>query len=262
MDKTSPVGVFDSGAGGVSFLIEASKLLPKENYIYYGDLKNAPYGERPEREIRALTHAACMFLYEHGAKAIVMACNTATSAAVAAMREELDLPIISMEPAVKPALGVLSGGRVLTLATPATVAQPRYQELLSRLGAQDRVVSVGCPGLAGLIDGRASDELLEQNLDAALRGLYGQRFDAVVLGCTHYIFIKRQIAGFCARHFAGQARFFDGNAGTARQLARVLEARGLVNGEGGGIGFFSSGSAADTEGLERLFYDNREAILG
>ena len=120
-----PIGFFDSGVGGISVLKTAWRLMPYENYIYYGDNINAPYGEKTEEQIKALSLAAGGFLFAKGVKAIVMACNTATSAAVKIMREKYNIPVVSMEPAVKPALLASGEGKVLVLATPATVTQAR-----------------------------------------------------------------------------------------------------------------------------------------
>ena len=257
MDKNSPIGVFDSGAGGVSFLKTAVPLLPNEHFIYYGDLKNAPYGEKSQDEIRRCTHDACAFLYARGVKAIVMACNTATSLAVNEMREQLNIPVLSMEPAVKPALAALETGNVLVLATPATVAQPRYNRLIERLCAKDLVVSVGCGGLAGLVDELAPDAAIGACLSQALAPRFGQVFDAIVLGCTHYLFIKTQIAAFCRTHFAGKQLFFDGNEGTARHLICVLKEQSLLRDElGGSVTFYTSGTEAQKQKLQ-YFYQGK-----
>ena len=125
-----PIGFFDSGMGGISVLKTAYQKMPNENYIYYGDSANAPYGNKTEAQIKKLSLDAGKALFDMGVKAIVMACNTATSAAVILMREKYNIPVISMEPAVRPALAASAKGKVLVLATPATVSQSRYLGLL------------------------------------------------------------------------------------------------------------------------------------
>jgi glutamate racemase len=124
-----PVGVFDSGLGGASVLREALIRLPSENYIYYGDNQNAPYGEKSETEITRLAFGCADFLIGKGVKAMLVACNTATSAAIRAIREKLDIPVVSMEPAIKPACAEPGSGKILMMATPATTRLARYQAL-------------------------------------------------------------------------------------------------------------------------------------
>jgi glutamate racemase len=223
-----PVGFFDSGLGGISVLKTAFRLMPDENYIYFGDNLNAPYGEKSEEEIKALSLEAGAFLFSKGVKAIVVACNTATSAAIKRMRERFNLPVISMEPAVKPALIALKGGRVLVLATPATVLQARYLDLIERLGAHDKVVSVGCGGLVELIEaGRTDEASVHGYLENRLAFLHGEQIDAVVLGCTHYSFAEKSIKSYIDRAFHTDCPVFDGRHGTARQIDHVLLEQGL-----------------------------------
>ena len=237
-----PVGFFDSGVGGVSVLKTAYMLMPDEHYIYYGDNLNAPYGERNEEEIQTLSLAAGAFLFEKGVKAIVVACNTATSAAIQMMRESFNLPVISMEPAVKPALSALTGGKALVLATPATVTQARYLGLVDRLNAHDSVISVGCGGLVELIEEGVTDEAaIHGYLADKLLYLQGEKIDAVVLGCTHYSFVEKQIKSYIDRAFHTDCPVFDGRHGTARQLMRVLNEHGLRRANGKGrVEFFVS----------------------
>jgi glutamate racemase len=224
-----PVGFFDSGIGGLSVLKTAYVSLPGEDYIYYGDNLNAPYGEKSEEEIKALSLAAGAFLFAKGVKAIVVACNTATSAAIQMMRQQFSLPVISMEPAVKPALPMLKTGKALVLATPATVSQTRYLGLIERLGAQDRVISVGCGGLVELIEaGKTGEADIHRYLEKKLAFLHGERIEAVVLGCTHYAFAEKPIKSYIDRAFRTDCPVLDGRYGTARQLIHVLDEHGLA----------------------------------
>ncbi len=232
--STQPIGVFDSGVGGISVLRSLRVNLPDERFIYYGDNFNAPYGTRPEEEILALTLASVQALLARSVKALVIACNTATSAAVGDLRASLKLPIIGMEPALKPAARASDGGRILVMATPATLRQKKFQELMRQYG--DRAEMVPCPGLMefverGEIDSPALDEYLKERFAPF------DDVDAIVLGCTHYVFLRRAIH----KAMPG-ALLFDGNEGTARRLQDVLGAEDLLNPEGpGSVEFITTG---------------------
>ena len=227
---TRPIGFFDSGIGGVSVLRVAVKMLRNENFIYYGDNGNAPYGDRCESEILSLTSNAADFLLDHGVKALVIACNTATSASINVLREKLDVPVVSMEPAIKPACAQPGSGKVFMLATEATTRIKRYRELLERMPDPNRVINVPCSGLVerieqGIIDDNAFDDLLEKFLSP----YFGMTADAVVLGCTHYPFIVRAIENYFQSHFNGEHRLYDGSFGTVRQLCCVLKQNSIEN---------------------------------
>jgi glutamate racemase len=243
MISEQPVGFFDSGIGGITVLKDAIQSLPNENYIYYGDNKNAPYGEKSEEQIQELTIACGEFLYNKGVKAIVIACNTATSAAVILMRQKYNIPVISMEPAVKPAVASLNTGNVLVLATPVTVGQQRYKQLLNTVGSTDKVFSVGCSGLVELIEKDIKSDAIDRYLEKRLEDYEALEIDAIVLGCTHYTFIKNKIAEYAQKHFKNNVVLFDGNAGTVRQLKHVLEERKQLNSKTnkGQVEFFTSG---------------------
>lgn len=251
-----PIGFFDSGVGGISVLKTACKLMPNENYIYYGDNLNAPYGEKTEEQIKSLSLDAGAYLFSKGVKAIVIACNTATSTSVIEIREKYSLPVISMEPAVKPALSDGREGRVLVLATPATVSQERYLKLLDRLQTKDRVISVGCGGLVELIEqGQMDEASVYAYLIRKLDGLRGQNIQKVVLGCTHYAFVEKQIKSYVDKAFNTDCTIFDGRHGTVRQLKRVLKENGIEgapNGKGS-IAFFSSDKNVPKNHFETLF---------
>ncbi len=251
-----PIGFFDSGVGGISVLKTAFRLMPNENYIYYGDNLNAPYGEKSEEQIRALSLNAAQFLYSKGVKAVVIACNTATSTSVHEMREKFNLPVISMEPAVKPALGEIKDGRILVLATPATVTQERYLSLLSKLEAGDRVISVGCGGLVELIEqGRTDEKSVHEYLSRKLAFLSGEKISAVVLGCTHYSFVDAGIKSYLDSAFETDCKVFDGRHGTVRHLKNVLTESGLEctqTGEGS-VSFASSDPAIPASHFQQLF---------
>ena len=223
-----PVGVFDSGFGGVSFLKKAVELMPEENYIYYGDNANAPYGDRPEHEINSLPLKCANYLMSRGIKALVVACNTATGTAIRSIRERVSVPVLSMEPAIKPACSKEGDGKILMLATVATTQLSRYKALKMRMPNPERVIDVPCPGLVNRIEkGMVGINDFDDLLSLYLAPYKGQTIDSIVLGCTHYVFIKEAIDNYARNHFSGRAEIIDGSEGTVRQLERVLDENGV-----------------------------------
>ncbi len=258
-NSKKPIGIFDSGVGGVSVLKAAVELLPNEDFIYYGDNAHAPYGTKTEQEIQDLSLACGDFLQAKGVKAIVMACNTATSVAVRQMREEYDMPVISIEPAVKPAMETSYDGDIIVLATEGTLSQPRYNLLLERLNAKERVINIQCKGLVTLIEkGDMDSGELDEYIRCIFAPYHSHRVDTVVLGCTHYSFVKNKIKRFLYDNFHGNRHVIDGNGGTVRQLKRVLEERGLLtdSAKKGKITFYSSGGRHYIRLMKRLFRMN------
>lgn len=252
-DKCRPIGFFDSGVGGISVLKTAYNLMPNENYVYYGDSKNAPYGEKTEEQIKRLSLDAGKVLFELGVKVIVMACNTATSAAVKLLRQRYNIPVISMEPAVKPALSV--DGKVVVLATPATVSQNRYNGLLQRLSAGEKVINIGCSGLVELVeDGRTDADTINRYLDGKLQVLGSEHIGAVVLGCTHYAFVEQHIRQYMKDNYNEGCKIFDGRQGTANQLKHILQNKNLVcNSMPTKIEFVTSGDPSTIQTYQELF---------
>jgi len=241
------IGFFDSGVGGVSVLHTARKLMPNENFLYYGDNGNAPYGTKPLSEIRRLSENAVRVLLERGVKAIVIACNTATSAYAEILRAQLDMPIIGMEPAIKPAQLARHGGEILALATKATLSLPKFERLMGIYGkAVVPVVGEGLVELveAGLADTPAADAAVER----LLAPFAGRKIDSIVLGCTHYPFLASSIR----RIFPG-AEIYDGRAGTAMRLKSLLEQGNLRSCNAHGtIEYLTSGSAETLALMKRL----------
>ena len=242
-----PVGLLDSGLGGISVLGEALRQLPNEDYVYYGDTANAPYGDKTPEEVLGLVHQAVERLIELRCKAIVIACNTATSVSAGKLRQELDLPIIGMEPALKPASLLPGEGKILVMATRVTLALPKFQALMAQYGRD--AVPVPCPGLMECVE---RGELEGPQVTALLRQLLGpwlsQPVKAVVLGCTHYPFLRKAIAAL----FPEGMPLIDGNAGSVRQLRRRLEEQNLLSDrqEPGRITFLSS--SEDPSVLQRM----------
>ena len=247
--RRAPVGMFDSGVGGISVLREAVRMLPNERFIFFGDTKNAPYGTKTREEVLALSRAVVETLLKKGCKAIVIACNTATSAAAATLRAEYeDIPIIAMEPALKPASLLHQDGVVLALATPGTIAGEKYAHLYALYG--EGVISMPCGGLMEFAErGELDSEALHAYLSALFRPYANQKVEAVVLGCTHYVFLKRAIG-----RFFPTVPLIDGNEGTVRQLGRRLTEKNLLApaDQTGEVTLLSSGGEEPVRLMERL----------
>ena len=224
-----PIAVFDSGVGGISVLKELIALMPEENYLYFGDSANAPYGTRTTGEVKVLTLNAAAMLYERGIKALVVACNTATAAAIEDLRREYpNLVIVGIEPALKMATDRFPRGHVGIMATQVTLREEKLDHLVCRF-PDATVERIPAPGLVELVEeGKAESEETEILLRQILNPYLGQ-LDAIVLGCTHYPFVKNTV-----RRILGEnVEVLDGGAGTARQTKRLLEERGwLRSGEG------------------------------
>lgn len=229
-DKSGYIAVFDSGVGGISVLRQLVKLMPDEKYLYFGDSANAPYGTKTTEEVRALTLAACGALMERGSKALVVACNTATAAAIADLRSIYPgRIIIGIEPALKVAADHFPGGEIGVMATPVTLREEKFDTLLHRFETACSVHKIPAPGLVELVErGMAESEETEELLTPLLLP-YRNKLDAVVLGCTHYPFAAKAIGKLLGENTA----LLEGGPGTARQTKRRLEADGLLwDGEG------------------------------
>lgn len=228
--KDLPIGFMDSGMGGISVLRQAVKIMPNEDYIYYGDSLHAPYGVKEVGEIRYLTFQVVEKLLKMGIKGLAVACNTATGAAVRQLRLEYpELPIVGIEPAVKPAVTEGHGGRVIVLATPMTIRQTKYKAMLEKYQDQAEIVSVPCDGLMefveqGIIEGEEVRRYFERHLTPELL----EDAETIVLGCTHYPFLTRELNRFLEGR---NIRVIDGSFGTAMELKRRLRVKGLLREE-------------------------------
>ena len=227
-----PIAVLDSGVGGISVLRELTRLMPGEHFLYFGDSKNAPYGEKSPEEVLAITRRNLEELLRRGIKALVLACNTATGAAARILREEYPhLILIGIEPAIKPASLVGDHPRVLVMATPLTLRQEKFCTLMDRFSEASEILPVPCAGLVELIeDGELDGERLDTYLETLFLPHKETKIDAVVLGCTHYPHIKEQIA----KHLPHGVKILDGGEGTARETRRRLAEAGLLRTEGEG----------------------------
>lgn len=245
--SVDPIGVFDSGVGGISTLKETVQLLPFEDFIYYGDTANAPYGTKSADEVMHCVRNVLKRLMTENIKALMIACNTATSVAAATLRQELSIPVIGIEPALKPASLVRKDGNILVLATPVTLALPKFQLLMGQYG--EGAIPVPCPGLMDLVEQRDTE-----GCRTYLRKLFEQydpeKTDAVVLGCTHYVFLRDMLEKMLPQRIM----IADGNLGTARQLQRILEQNGLKRTEGhGSVQFLTSGSEEQVAVMKEFF---------
>jgi glutamate racemase len=226
--KTKPIAVFDSGVGGISVLRELVKILPNEDYIYYGDSKNAPYGMKDKETVKQLTIDAAEYLFAQGAKGLVVACNTATSAAVRVLREMyLEIPIVGIEPAVKPAATLKPNCRVLAMATPMTIREEKFQKLMAKYEDQAaEIIPLPCPGLMDFVErGDLNSDSLRSYLEELLFAHRIHPVDSVVLGCTHYPFVRDMIQEVLGPDVV----VYDGGEGTAREMRRRLAEADLLN---------------------------------
>ena len=244
MADNRPIGVMDSGFGGMSTLKTLRETLPRESFVFWGDNAHAPYGVHTAREIQDYTMEVVRRLLEKDVKAIVIACNTATSAAAATLREQLSLPVLGLEPALKPAVEYAGDGLVAVLATPATLKLEKYQQLSRKYGRN--TVNVPCPELVELVEAGQTDTpqvraCIEEKL-AACRG----RLKAVVLGCTHFVWLRDTVQ----RAVPG-VRVFDGNQGLALHLIDVLQMNRLETAAEYGICEYHT-TSQDPEILRRL----------
>lgn len=222
-----PIGFLDSGVGGLSVMREAIKIMPNENYIYFGDSKNAPYGVKSTKEIRDLTFKAVELLIGKGIKGLVVACNTATSAAVRELRSVYpSMPLVGIEPAIKPAVELKRDGKILIMATPMTIKQEKFNLLLDKYKDKAEIIPIPCAGLMEFIENGVLEGIeLEYYLKEKLSGYSSDNISSVVLGCTHYPFVKDSISDI----LGDDVEIIDGGEGTAREIKRRLAEKKLLN---------------------------------
>ena len=222
------IAFFDSGMGGLSVLHHARRVLPHEQFVFYADETHVPYGTKTRAEVESFVAEAFEFLLKQDVKAIVVACNTATSVAVPAMRARYDLPIIGMEPAAKKALALDSVHRVLVTATPITVAGEKMEHLIERVDHEHLVDRLALPELVTFAENMVFDgPEVEAYLRKELAPYQLEDYSALVLGCTHFNYFKPAFR----RILPESVRFVDGNEGTVAQLIRKLKERGELAGE-------------------------------
>jgi len=250
---SQPVALYDSGVGGLSVLRAARSALPHESLLYFGDQAKVPYGSRSLEELRAIAEASARFLLSQGAKLIVVACNTASAAALKHLRAVFpDVPFVGMEPAVKPAAEQTHTRKVGVLATPSTFQGELYASVVERFAKDVEIFQSTCPGLVSQIEkARLFTPKTRRILEEAVLPMLDAGADTLVMGCTHYPFVIPLIESIAA----GRARVIDPAPAVARQTARVLAERGLLNPspQEGSLRFFTSGKPAAFEyALSRL----------
>jgi glutamate racemase len=219
VSSPAPIGIYDSGVGGLSVLQALVKSLPREQFIYVADSGNAPYGDKSASFIEQRALHIATFMQQQRVKAFVVACNTASVVAAKSLRQAVTFPVIAMEPAIKPAVAQTRSGAVLVMGTNATISSPAVAELCRRFGQQSRILLKGCPGLVelveqGLVDAEKTYQLVESYLRPALR----QGADTIVIGCTHFSFLLDTIT----RIAGPRVSIIEPSAAIAAQLSRVL----------------------------------------
>lgn len=255
-----PVGVFDSGVGGLSVLREIRTALPGEDLYYVADSGHAPYGDKSADYVIGRSVAIAQFLFEtQNAKALVVACNTATAAAIQALRQRYDLPLIGVEPAVKPAVQVSRSGVVGVLATQGTLTSDRFTDLVDRHGGAAKVIVQPCPGLVELVEqGDLTGPTPRQLLTVFIQPLLQQGADTLVLGCTHYPFLAPLV-----QDIAGpEVTLLETGSAVARQLSRKLAEIHLLNArpEGGQDRFWTSGDPAHLANVLPLLWHHAPEV--
>ncbi|MFN2302640.1 MAG: glutamate racemase [Anaerolineales bacterium] len=236
-----PIGIFDSGVGGLSVMKAIRQVLPYENIIYFGDQAHIPYGPRPKEEIRKFSFEIAHFLLMHGAKLIVVACNTASAAALHALRHYFqEVPFVGMEPAVKPAAKLTQTGEVGVLATSTTFSGDLFTSLVERFAQDVHLHTSTCPGLVQQIeDGQVEEPITREILEQALKPMLEAGIDTIVMGCTHYPFVIPLIQTITGPN----VHIIDPAPAIARQTNRLLKGNGLLNPtkEKGHTTFYTSG---------------------
>lgn len=260
MNNNAPVGVFDSGVGGLSVLAEIRQLLPSESLLYVADSGHVPYGEKSPEYIQQRCRELAHFLLGQGAKALVLACNTATVAGVAELRALYpSLPMVGMEPAVKPAAAATRSGCVGVLATTGTLKSAKFAALLDRFASDVRVITQPCPGLveqieAGDLNGPVTRALLQRYVEPLL----AEGCDTLILGCTHYPFLKPLLRELVPE----QVSLIDTGAAVAKQLQRLLTARELLaRGEPQPEQFWCSGDPQKMQVVLPLLWPSAVTVL-
>ena len=251
--SAAPVGVFDSGVGGLTVLREVRRLLPAEHLLYVADSGHAPYGDKPRELIEARSLAITEFLIEQGAKAIVVACNTATGAAAALLRGRFELPIVAMEPALKPAMALTRSGVIGVLATSRTLTSDKFEALRGRFDGHARVLVQPCPGLVERIEaGDLAGESTRALIADYVLPLIARGADTLVLGCTHYPLVRGLIQDIAGADVA----IADAGAAVAHQLRVRLQQNQVLStrDEAGTEQFWSSGEPDKARAMIGAFW--------
>lgn len=256
-NSTDAIGVFDSGFGGISVLKELVSIMPNENYIYYGDSANAPYGIKTKEDIIKRCMQICDFFISKSVKAIVVACNTATSAAIETLRNTYkDITIVGMEPALKPAVERKEMNNVIVMATPLTLKEEKFAKLMKKYIDKNNIIKLPCPELVTIVENDMLDdeELINNQINKYFSSIDMKNVDSIVLGCTHFIFYKKYIKKFISDNTV----IIDGNNGTARHLKKLLLQTSAFNkqSESGRIEFYNSNNNEKYIELSKKLFEN------
>lgn len=248
------IAVFDSGIGGITVLRDALQILPHENFIYYGDTLNAPYGIQSQDRVKELTYKSVAAILEYPVKALVVACNTATSVAINDLRKDYDFPIIGMEPAIKPAINYSQkmGGKILVLATPLTLKEKKFENLVNQLQQEHLIDPLPLPEMVEYAENlNFNAQFIENYINTKFADLNLDDYNTIVLGCTHFIFYKQILEKILPEHIS----VIDGNCGTVNQLKNVLiQNRMLTNNNNQGeVIIHLSGQEADKISVMRQY---------
>lgn len=244
------IGIFDSGIGGLTVLHQAMLTLPKEDFIYYADTDNVPYGTKSRVEIIGFADRAVDFLVKQDVKAVVIACNTATSAAIDYIRGKYSLPILGMEPAIKPAVKRCNGKRVMVIATPLTVREEKLHNLIQQVDDEHVVDLLPMPELVTFAEaGKYDSPEVYEYLKRELAGYELENYSALILGCTHFNYFKDTYR----RIFPKEVAFIDGSVGTVNHLKHILEEKGLLEENQGTVEYYESGRRiTDIDRLQQM----------
>lgn len=244
------IGIFDSGIGGMTLLHQAILTLPKENFIFYADTDHVPYGTKTKEQVIGFVDEVMQFMIAHDCKAVVIACNTATSVAAEIMREKYEIPIIGIEPAVKPAVEQSEGKRVMVVATPLTIQEEKLKNLVEKVDDAHLVDLLALPRLVSFAErGEFDTEEVYDYLKEMLAPFCLEDYGELVLGCTHFNYFKDSFR----KLLPADVQMIDGSVGTINQLKRVLESRGQLEEKEGSIRYYTSGRELTKEqDLERM----------
>ena len=238
------IGIFDSGIGGMSVLHQALASLPQENYIFYADTDHVPYGTKTKEQVISYVDEMIQFMIAHNCKAVVIACNTATSVAASIMRQKYTIPIIGIEPAVKPAVEQSNGRRVMVVATPLTIREEKLKNLVDRVDNAHHVDLLPLPELVTFAEREEfNSEQVETYLRSQLSAYDLSSYGELVLGCTHFNYFKDSFR----KIMPPQVQIIDGNMGTVNQLKRILESTGQLEQSEGNVRYFTSGREVVTK---------------
>ncbi|MDQ0360726.1 glutamate racemase [Breznakia pachnodae] len=238
INENSPIGIFDSGLGGISVLKTCLEVLPEEHFIYFGDSANSPYGTKPKEEVVNRCIEICDDFIDKGVKAIVIACNTATSVAVQTLRDRYSIPIIGMEPALKVAANGKENQNIVVMATPLTLKEKKFAKLMHQYDSYNQIIKMPCPDFVSIVenDGSNIQQAVNNQIDQYKNELDDKHIDSVVLGCTHFVFLKNEIQTY----FGPSTVLIDGNLGTANHLKHLLNQDNLLAKQNKKVDIFNS----------------------